>query len=309
MRETQSPTVQVPSLSDDLAFLDIVTEWDIASAYHDWKVGIVVPPTFVPGSLPRVIAVCNQKGGAGKTTTALELAMALIARGLRVRLIDADDQEASLTAWLPFFYPEGLPEDQRLNLAHLYFDPAVTLEQISYATPYEGLRLVPSFVDLDDVETKHPTGTDTALQYHLKKRDDDIDVTIIDCGPSLGPLTVSALVASDDVIVPVQADSGLDVRGAAALNRTLNTVKARLNPDLRVAAVVLKDFEKSALARKIGSRMARAFPEAIVVPARTNVRVGEAQLARQPLRAFAPSVTTVLDYDRAAGILIGPRGA
>ncbi|MFE3144255.1 ParA family protein [Streptomyces scopuliridis] len=305
MRETQAQTVQVSALSDDLAFLDIVTEWDVDSAYHEWKAGIVVPPTFLAGSLPRVIAICNQKGGAGKTTTALELAMALVARGLRVRIIDADPQEASMTVWLRYFYPEARAEADRKNLMHLYFDQTVTLQQITYATPFEGLYLVPSFPDLEDVETKHPAGTDTALQYHLAKADDGIDVTIIDCGPGLGPLTVSALVASHDVIIPVQAASGLDVRGAAALNRTIGSVQGRLNTELRVAAVVLTDFEKSSLARQIGGKLAKAYPNAVILPARTSVRIGEAQLAQQPLRTFAPSATTVLDYDRGASLLLG----
>ncbi|MFL4496489.1 ParA family protein [Streptomyces sp. VTCC 41912] len=309
MRETQGQTVQVSPLSDDLAFLDIVTEWDLSSAYHSWKPSIVVPPTFLPGTLPRVIAICNQKGGAGKTTTALELAMSLIARGLRVRLIDADPQEACLTVWLRYFWPEDLAEPARKSLEHLYFDQTVTLQDITYPTPYKGLYFVPSFPDLEDVETKHPTGTDTNLQYHLSKPDDGFDVTIIDCGPSLGPLTVSALVASQDVIIPVQAASGLDVRGAAALNRTIRSVQGRLNPQLRVASVVLTDFEKSTLARQIGGKLAKAYPNAVILPARTSVRIGEAQLDKEPLRVFAPTATTGLDYDRGASVLFGNKGA
>ena len=305
MRETQAPTVQVPPLGDDLAFLDIVTEWDVVSAYHLWKVGIVVPAAFEPGATPnRVIAVCNQKGGVGKTVTALELAMALIALGLRVRLIDGDPQEASLSAWLRFFYPEDLPQEQRYSLEHLFFDNSVSLQDISYATPYKGLSFVPSYPDLGDVESKHPAGSETELQYHLEKSRDDVDVTIIDCGPSLGTLTVSALVAAHDVLIPVQAASGLDVRGAAALNRTIKTVRGRLNPSLRVAAVFLTDFEKSSLARQIGGKLAAAYPQALIVPARTSVRVGEAELALEPLRTFAPDATVVADYGRAADLLI-----
>ncbi|MFD5589330.1 ParA family protein [Streptomyces sp. NPDC127063] len=305
MRETQRETVQVSPLSDDLAFLDIVTEWDMVTVYQDWKTSIVVPPTFQPGSLPRVVAVCNQKGGAGKTVTTLELAMALVARGLRVRIIDADPQRASMSVWLRFFRPEGVAADGLKNLKDLFFDDDLSLQDITYATPYEGLHLVPSFPDLDDVESKQPPGTDTNLQFHLRKADDDIDVTLIDCGPKLGPLTVSALVAAHDVIIPVQAASGLDAVGAAALDATLATVRKRLNPDLRVAAVVLTDFSRSSLARKIGGSFARKYPDAAILPARTNVRIGDAQLAKEPLRLFEPTATTVLDYDCAAGVLFG----
>ncbi|MGV9277689.1 ParA family protein [Streptomyces griseosporeus] len=277
------------------------------TAYQDWKTSIVVPPTFQPGSLPRVVAICNQKGGAGKTVTTLELALALVARGLRVRIIDADPQHASMSVWLRFFYPEDAPAEQRKNLMHLYFEDDVTLQDVTYPTPYEGLYLVPSFPDLVDVEDKQPTGTDTNLQFHLSKADDGIDVTLIDCGPKLGPLTVSALVAAHDLIIPVQAASGLDVVGAAALDQTVRTVKRRLNPDLKVAAIVLTDFTRSSLARKIGGGLARKYPDAVILPARTNVRIGDAQLAKEPLRLFEPGATTVLDYDRAAGILFQGR--
>ncbi|MET8855514.1 ParA family protein [Streptomyces sp. NPDC004579] len=248
-------------------------------------------------------AICNQKGGAGKTTSALELAMALVARGLRVRVIDADPQEASLSVWLRFFYPEGLPEADRKNLRDLYFEPEVTLQDVTFATPYTGLYFTPSFPDLKDVESKHPAGTETLLQYHLRNGGDDVDINLIDCGPGLGPLTVSALVAAHDVYIPVQAGSGLDVRGAAALNRTITTVQQRLNRELRVAAVVLTDFEKSTLARQIGHTLAKAYPDAVILPARTNIRIGAAQLAKEPLRTFEPSATTVLDYDLGARIL------
>jgi chromosome partitioning protein len=309
MRETRGDTVPVPPLSDDLAFLDIVTEWDISTPYHEWKPSIVVPPTFLAGAaIGRVIAVCNQKGGAGKTTTSLELAMALVARGLRVRIIDADKQDASLSAWLRYFLPEGVTIADAPNLLHLFFDQEVGLADVTYATPYTGLTFVPSFPDLDDVEAKRPTGSETALQFHLSQ-DDDADVTIIDCGPALGPLTVSALVAADDVLIPVQGDSGLDVKGAAALNRSITTVRKRLNPKLRVAGVVLTDFEKSSLARQIGHIFAQKYPEAVLLPVRTSVRLGESQLARTPLRVFAPGATTVLDYDRGAQLLLQSGGA
>ncbi|MER5352611.1 ParA family protein [Kitasatospora sp. NPDC002551] len=280
-----------------------MTEWDVESAYHDWKTGIVVPETFQAASFPRVVAVCNQKGGVGKTTTAFELAMALIAHGLKVRIVDADDQEASVSVWLRYLL-EAHPEDRRLNLRDLFFDAKVKLAEVSYPTPYERLTLVPSYPDLADVNAKHPTGTDTCLQHHLRKAD-DVDVTIIDCGPSLGAMTVSALIAADDVIIPVQAASGLDVRGAGALNRTIATVQERMNPDLRVAAAVLTDFERSTIARKIGGSLARAYPGAVILPARTNVKIGEAQLAKEPLRLFAPGSTTVRDYDKGARILFG----
>ncbi|MFF3679872.1 ParA family protein [Streptomyces sp. NPDC002120] len=303
MRETQSQTVQVQALPDDLAFLDVVTEWDTTTPYHQWRVGTVVPETFLPGPVPRVITVANQKGGTGKTSTALELALAFVARGLSVRLIDADPQAAGLTHWLPCARPDGGP-----TLVDLYFDLKRTIQDVTYPTPYAGLYLVPSLPDLDDVQARNPVDAQNTLRHHLRKADDGIDVTIIDSGPSLGTLTVSALVAAHEVVIPVQASSGLDVVGMAALNDTIEVVKDRPNPELRVAAVILTDFEKSTLARDIGAAVAAAYPDALLVPARTSVKLGAAQLQQMPLRFFDPKATTVMDYDRAAGLLLAGRG-
>ena len=305
MRETQAQTVQVTPLSDDLAFLDITTDWDLTTAYHDWRAAIVVPQTFRPNPVtPRIIAVANQKGGVGKTLTAFELAMALVARGLRVRLVDADPQMAALSAWLIACFPEG--KDKPWTLTDVLFERC-TLADATYPTPYVGLYTVVSGPDLGEVENSRekPPGVESLLQYHLSTTDDEFDVTIIDSGPTLGLPTVASLVAAHDVVIPVQAASGLDVKGAAALMRTINQVKGRLNPQLRIAATVLTDFEKSSLSRTIGSEMMKAFPGALVVPARSSVRVGEAQLAMEPLRLFRPGTSTTLDYDLAAALLIG----
>lgn len=305
VNETQAQTVQVSRLSDDLAFLDIVTEWDTTSGYHQWKPAMVVPSTFMSrDTLHRVYAVANQKGGVGKTLTALELALAMVARGKRVRLIDADPQVASLSSWIPVFYPDDLPESERRSLTDVYFDRC-TLGEATYPTAYKGLYLVPSFPDLATVEGDRPTGAETCLRYHLwDAGNDDFDVTIIDSGPSLGSLTVSALVAAQDVIIPVQAGSGLDIEGAAALYQTINTVQTRMNRDLRVAAIILTDFTRSKLARTIGAEMAKAFPETLIVPTRTCIEIGNAQLEKKALRLHTPDATTVLDYDRAAGVLL-----
>ena len=303
MGETLAQTVQVSPLSDDLAFLDVTTEWDLGSPYHEWRPAIVVPPTFRPSPItPRVIALANQKGGVGKTFTGFELAMALVARGLRVRLVDADPQEAALSAWLVACLPKG----KYRTLTDVLMERC-SLADATYPTPYIGLYTVVSGPDLGEVETSHerPPGVESLLQYHLNNEAADFDVTIIDSGPSLGLLTVAALVAAHDVVVPVQAASGLDVKGAASLMQTLKRVKGRLNPDLRVAATFLTDFDRSTLARTIGAKMTKAFPGALVVPVRRSVRVGEAQLAMKPLRLFAPGTSASLDYDLAAALLIG----
>ncbi|WP_331756652.1 AAA family ATPase [Streptomyces sp. NBC_01568] len=309
MKETQEQTVPVRRLRDDLAFLDIVTEWDSLSGYHQWKAAAVVPATFRPRPVERyVIAVANQKGGVGKTITSLELGLAMVARGKRVRIINADPQEASLTSWVPALYPADVAEADRYTLTDVYYERC-TLAQATWSTRYEGLFVVPSHPDLATVEKEVPTGAETCLRYHLREVEDDFDVTIIDSGPSLGLLSVSGLVAAHDVVIPVQAASALDIKGAVALYATIHRVQSRMNRDLRVAAVVLTDFERSSLAREIGAEMAKAFPDALIIPARTCVDIGKAQMKQQALREFSPNATAVQDYDQGAGVLVEGRAA
>ncbi|MFJ2781532.1 ParA family protein [Kitasatospora sp. NPDC087315] len=304
MTATLAQTVPVPRLSDDLAFLDITTGWDTETPFQAWRASIVVPAAFRPAFAPaRVIVVANQKGGVGKTVTSLELALAYVAAGFRVRLIDADPQKAALTVWLKeICYPADLPVAERRSLTDVFFDRC-TLKDATYPTIYKGLFFVPSGPDLGTVDTERPPGADTCLQHHLRKPDPDIDIDIIDSGPNLGTLTVAALAAAHDVLIAIQ-DGGLELHGANSLAATIKRVQVRLNEELSVRGIFFTDFEKTTLSRTIGAQMTKAFPNAIIVPVRESVRVGEASLARKPLRFYAPGVNPILDYDRAAGILI-----
>lgn len=294
-------------LDVDLEFLDIVTEWDVSTPHHRWKPAIVVPATFRPADLSRVIVVANQKGGVGKTITALELAMAYVARGLRVRLIDADPQKAALTHWLrETCYPAD--GSTRYTLRHVYFGKA-TLAQATYPTIYQGLYFVPSDPDLDDVEMAGPDkvlSPETLLRDSLRAEAADWDVTVIDSGPRLGRITISALVAAHDAVIAIQ-DGGLEVAGTGSVVTTIGSLRERLNPDLKVRAIFFTDFKKEKLPRKIGHAMHKAFPDALIVPARESTQAGWASLARKPLRVHTPGEKPTLDYDRAADLLIAPR--
>ncbi|MFD3907822.1 ParA family protein [Streptomyces californicus] len=307
MTALQPQTVPVPVLDVDLEFLDIVTEWDTDTTFHAWRPGIVVPPTFRPAISPRVIALANQKGGVGKTITALELAMAYAARGLRVRLIDADPQKAALSVWLKETCYPADPKD-RHTLRDVFYGEA-TLRETTYPTVYKGLYLVPSDPSLGDVENATPQqvfSPESLLRDALRADADDWDITIIDSGPNLGKLTVAALVASDDVAIAVQ-DGGLEVVGTGSVVTTIKTVRKRMNPDLQVRAVFFTDFKKDSLHRRIGREMNKAFPDALIVPCRESTQAGWASLGKRPLRMHTPNEKPTLDYDRAADLLIAPK--
>jgi chromosome partitioning protein len=237
----------------------------------------------------------------------VELAAAWAAAGLRVRLIDADHQEAALSAWLPAQYPEGSP---RHSLRSVFFDEC-TLAEATYPTLYAGLDVVPSGADLLRVEYERPIGAEQAIAAALAEEaeagEPRWDVTLIDGAPSLGLVTVAALTAADQAIVPVQV-GGLDMLGMRALHRTLRSVQRKTNPKLDVAAVLLTVWDKSGLARDLAVKVSEDYPEAAVVPIRRSVRAKEAPLTGKPVRLWAPDSTAARDYDQAAGIILS-RGA
>ncbi|MFF5783215.1 ParA family protein [Streptomyces virginiae] len=303
---TTSPDrLAVPALAGPPDRLDVVSAWDATVSYQLWRPQILVPATFRPAAGPTVFAVVNQKGGAGKTTTTVELAAAWAAAGLRVRIIDGDPQEAALSAWMHAVYPEGAA---RHSLRSVFFDEC-TLAEATYPTTFDGIDIVPSGADLARVEYERPIGAESALSAALAEEAEQpggspYDVTLIDGAPSLGLVTAAALTAADRAIVPVGI-GGLDLLGMAALSKTIRSVQRKTNPKLTVAAVVITAWDKSTLAREIGTRVAEDYPEAVILPARKSVRAAEAPMLREPVRVYAPESTTSSDYAQGAGLLLG----
>lgn len=283
--------------------LEVVRAWDAGTPYQTWRPQILAPATFRPAVPPRVYAVVNQKGGAGKTTTVVELAAAWAAAGLRVRVIDADPQEAALSAWLRADYPEG---GERYSLRSVFFDDC-TLAEATYPTGFAGVDIVPSGSDLARVEYERPIGAEQALAAAVAEEaatgGGAYDVTLIDGAPSLGLVTVAALTAADEAIVPLKV-GGLDVMGMNSLHKTLRRVQRKTNPKLTVGAVLLTAWDKSGFARQLATHVSEDYPEAAVVPIRRSIRAAEAPAARQPVRVYAPEANVVSDYDQAAGLLL-----
>lgn len=255
---------------------------------------------YPPGAFgPLRYVTTNQKGGQGKTTTTIGLAAEYAASGRRVRMIDCDPQYAALTAWLP---PQWASAEQaaRFDLSHVLSstDP-VPLDLATWPTGVENLYIVPSFKTVGVFDRMSPAGADFSLREALEESDEPFDVTLIDCPPNLGQLTVSAITAADEVIIPV-LPGALDLMGVSDLNQTLALVKKRLNPALDVAAVLLRRIRRTAFGNAVEKQLLVDYPQAIIQIVRHAVRVEEAPNAHQTILDYAPQATTAADYQRLA---------
>jgi chromosome partitioning protein len=225
-----------------------------------------------------VYAIANQKGGVGKTTTAVNLAASVAEAGYPTLLVDLDPQCNATLAL-------GLPKDGSPNV---YESLAGDLRLTAAAIPsgLEGLDIVPSATDLAgaNVELPRIPGSETRLRERLGSVRERYLFTMLDCPPSLGPLTVNALVAADKVIVPVQTEY-FALEGLAQLLDTLSLIQRELNPRLTVAGLILTMHDgRTRLARDVEREVRRHFPQLVfdtVIP--RNVRLGEAPSYGRPV--------------------------
>jgi chromosome partitioning protein len=218
-----------------------------------------------------VYAIANQKGGVGKTTTAVNVAACIAEAGYRTLLVDMDAQ-ANATVGL------GLPKDLRPNAYDVLSGTAIASEAL-VPGGIAGLSLLPAHPDLAGASMELPRepGSETRLRDALAGVRDEFAFTLLDCPPSLGPLTVNALVAADRVIVPVQTEY-FALEGLAGLLDTLGLVQRELNPRLAVAGMLLTMHDgRTRLARDVEREVREHFPDLVfdtVIP--RNIRVGEA---------------------------------
>lgn len=275
--------------------LGVISHLPEVHRYRDWMPEILVPDSLPAARRHPVFVVVNQKGGTGKTTTAVELGAALAATGMAVRLIDCDPQEGSASDWLRTPAKQG-------TLRNVFLDE-MPLDQVTYSTCVDDLEIVPSDLTLAQVEYARPVGAETALGAAIAKSY-QYDVTLIDCTPSLGLLTIAALGAATDAIIPLKA-GGLDITAVTSLNRTIRQVREKINDQLRVRAVLLTAVQRSILTRDIFAQLAQDYPDSIIAPIRHSVRAAEAPLAGKPIREHAPESTTASDYDQVAPLIAG----
>ena len=188
--------------------------------------------------MSKVIAICNQKGGVGKTVTAVNLGIGLARQGKRVLLVDVDAQ-GSLTASLGYQQPDRLEETLATVLGKIIEDePLSPGEGIIHQE--EGVDLLPANIELSGLEVTlvNTMSRETILREYLNTIRDQYDVILLDCCPSLGMLTINALTAADTVIVPLQAHY-LSLKGMEQLMRTIGRVKRQLNPGLEIGGILI----------------------------------------------------------------------
>ena len=231
----------------------------------------------------RTVAVCNQKGGVGKTTTTINLGAALAEQGRRVLLVDFDPQGA-LSVGL------GIqPHDIDGTIYNLLMERDVTAHDVLYKTGINGMDLLPSNIDLSGAEVQlvHEVGREYVLGGVIEPLLPDYDVIMIDCQPSLGLLTINALACAHGVIIPLECEY-FAMRGVALLMETIDKVSRRLNTKLTIDGLLATMYDSRTLhTREVLARIVNGFGDKVfhTVINRT-VRFPDATVAGEPITSF-----------------------
>ncbi|MDO5721116.1 MAG: ParA family protein [Actinomycetaceae bacterium] len=245
----------------------------------------------------RVIAMCNQKGGVGKTTTTINLAASLAEYGRRVLIVDFDPQGAASA---------GLGVNSaslELTIYNLLLNPRLPVTDAIVRTEVPGLDIIPANIDLSaaEVQLVNEVAREQALSRVLRPIIDDYDVIIIDCQPSLGLLTVNALTAAHGVMIPLEAEF-FALRGVALLVDTIDMVRDRLNPRLTIDGILPTMVDLRTLhSREVLERVKEAFGDKVYdTVIRRAIKFADATVATEPITVYAPTHPGAHAYRRLA---------
>jgi len=269
------------------------------------------PASFFPDPIAlrghgpaRIIALCNQKGGVGKTTTAISLGATLAEYGRRVLAVDFDPQGA-LSAGL------GVPTHDVPTIYELLLGSSTAASDVIVHTSTPGLDVIPANIDLSaaEVHLVNEVAREQILARVLRQVSDKYDVILIDCQPSLGLLTINALTAAHGVLIPLECEF-FALRGVALLVETIEKVRDRLNPAIRLDGILATMYDARTLhSREVLQRVVEAFgPQVLETVIGRSVKLPDASVAAEPITTFAPEHAVTESYRQLARELI-TRGA
>ena len=244
-----------------------------------------VPAPLESHGPARVISMCNQKGGVGKTTTTINLGAALAELGRKVLIVDFDPQGAASA---------GLGINAH-ELDSTIYDLLVAnrpdIRTVVHETTVEGLDIVPANIDLSaaEVQLVNEVAREQALKRVLRPVLDEYDLILVDCQPSLGLLTINALTASHGVIIPLETEF-FALRGVALLVETVERVKDRLNGSLEIDGILATMMDSRTLhSREVLERLEQAFGEQLFdTRIRRTIKFPDATVASEPITSYAP---------------------
>ena len=254
----------------------------------------------------RIISMVNQKGGVGKTTSTINLGAALAEAGRRVLLVDFDPQGALSAGF------GANPHELDLTVYNVMMDRKVDIREVIQSTEFENIDLLPANIDLSaaEVQLVNEVAREQVLASALRKVENDYDVILIDCQPSLGLLTVNALTASHGVIIPLICEF-FALRAVALLVDSIEKVQDRLNPKLEIDGVLATMFDSRTLhSKEVLARIIDAFGDKVFdTVIKRTVKFPDASVSAEPILSYASNHPGAEAYRQLARELISRGGA